>query len=61
MNLEDDELREFSKLWEQEFNETLSLNEARIQASLLLELYALLGKPLPEERSNPSNPNHPPT
>lgn len=59
MYLEDDELRELSKLWEQEFNETLSLNEARIQASLLLELYGRLYKPLPEERSNNSLHNLP--
>jgi hypothetical protein len=53
--LEEDELREFVKLWEQEFNETLSLDEARTEASLLLELVALLSKPLPQKKSSASD------
>jgi hypothetical protein len=59
MDLNDEELREFAKLWEQEFKETLTLNEARIKASLLLELYGRLYKPLQEERSNNSLHNLP--
>jgi len=54
MYLEDDEIREFSKIWEQEFHETLSIDEAKREASLLLELYALLSQPLPEEGAEPS-------
>ena len=61
MNFSDDELRGFANIWEQEFNEPLSLDEARAEASLLLELYSLLSKPLPEEKLNLSDANHPPT
>jgi len=42
MQLEDEDIREFSKLWQEEFNETLSPDEARHHASLLLELYVVL-------------------
>ena len=56
MYLEDDELREFSELWEQEFHETLSIDEARAEASRLLELCLLLSRPLPEEQSVPLDP-----
>jgi|WetSurMetagenome_2_1015567.scaffolds.fasta_scaffold371891_1 hypothetical protein len=61
MYLQDDELKEFAEIWEQEFNETLSLDEARAEASRLLELCALLSKPLSEDRSDVSDPNHHPT
>jgi hypothetical protein len=52
--LGDEEIQEFVKIWQEEFQETLSPDAARYQASLLLELYLLLyrsrGKrPLPAE------------
>jgi hypothetical protein len=40
--LGDDDIREFAKLWQEEFNETLTLDAARCQASLFLELYVVL-------------------
>jgi len=44
-------------LWKKEFNETLSPDKAHHHASLLLELYGLLARPLPEERSAPPDPD----
>jgi len=54
MQLGDDDIREFTDLWKQEFGETLTKDEARHHASQLLELYALLARPL--ERSGPMPP-----
>ena len=42
-----EDLQEFRQIWKQEFNENLSGDAARLQASLLLELYLQLAKPLP--------------
>lgn len=47
MELTDDEIREFIELWTQEFGEELTPDEARHQASLLLQLYGCLARPLP--------------
>jgi hypothetical protein len=58
MYLEDEDIREFSELWKKEFSETLSPDKARHHASLLLELYGLLARPLPEERSAPPDADH---
>jgi len=49
MRLDEASLREFVKIWQVEFGEALSLDEARNQASRLLELYALLYRPAPGE------------
>lgn len=53
MQLTDDSVREFSSAWEAEFGEALSIGEARERASLLLELYVLLARPLPREAQPP--------
>jgi len=44
MQLDDDEIRALTELWELEFHEKLSPGEAQARASLLLELYSLLAK-----------------
>ncbi len=49
MHLDEASLREFAEIWQEEFGETLSRDEARRQASRILELYALLYRPTPEE------------
>jgi hypothetical protein len=49
MQLTAEDIREFRKLWQKEFQETLTEDEARYHASELLELYALLARPLPHE------------
>lgn len=62
MQFEPEEISEFVKLWEVEFQEKLPPEQARHQASLLLELYALLYGPSPEEQSASdgySPPQHP--
>jgi len=44
MQLEDEDIREFIQIWEEEFHETLAPDAARHHASQLLELYALIAK-----------------
>ncbi len=42
MQFEDDELREFVRIWKTEFGEWISLDRARFHASQLMDLYAVL-------------------
>lgn len=42
MQLTDEKIREFSEIWQAEFNETLSPEQARAAASQLLTLYTLM-------------------
>jgi hypothetical protein len=49
MRVDDSELLEFIQLYKDEFGEHISLEEARVVATGLLELYETLIKPLPEE------------
>jgi hypothetical protein len=61
MNLNDDDIREFCNAWREEFGEPLSPDEARHRASLLLDLYVTLARPLPESEHKPpkaETPNH---
>jgi hypothetical protein len=57
MILSDKDIQEFTTCWEKEFSETLGLEEARLQASLLLRLYMHLVDP----HSHPLNTNRPDT
>src|SRR5262245_28075655 len=45
MDVPEQELREFIRLWQDEFGEALSLGDARIHATQLLRLYSLLMNP----------------
>lgn len=47
MEITDDDLQRFQAIWRKEFEESLNEDEARYYASQLLELYALLARPLP--------------
>jgi hypothetical protein len=49
MQLTDDDLEEFIKLWREEFHEEISMEEARKRGTELIELYWLLSRPLPSE------------
>ncbi len=49
MNLNENDLQEFSRIWSEEFHEEISMKEARQYASSLLELYSVLARPLPGE------------
>lgn len=49
MRLSDDAIREFQQIHEEETGERLSLGAAQLIAQELLELYALLARPLPGE------------
>jgi len=52
MELTDEDLGEFVAIWKEEFGEIISMDEGRHAASQLLELYTLLGRPLPSEGSH---------
>lgn len=52
MELSDQDIREFMAAWKEEFSEVLTVEEARLHASLLLKLYMHLV----ENYQNP--PNH---
>ena len=47
MQFDDADLREFMNIWNDEFHEEISIDEARHRASQLMELYALLVLPSP--------------
>ena len=49
MNLAENDLQEFSRIWSEEFHEEISIKEVRQYASALLELYATLARPLAAE------------
>jgi hypothetical protein len=53
MELTDQDIREFIAVWEAEFSELLTVEEARLHASLLLRLYFHLVEP----HSNPLTTN----
>jgi hypothetical protein len=42
MQLTDDDFREFIDLWSYECHEAITTEEARLSASMILDLYALL-------------------
>jgi len=47
MDLTEEDVHEFARIWQEEFKETLLPADARHCASLLLELYEVLASPLP--------------
>jgi len=51
MLLNNEEIQEFKKLYEEEFNEPISEQEAGIMAARLITLYEALARPLPSERA----------
>ena len=50
MNLTEKDLQEFIGIWKREFGETITLDQARHEGTLLLELYYTVGQMLPGER-----------
>jgi len=51
MELTEEDIREFAAIWKEEFGDSLSPADARHEASLLMELYSLLARPLPAAHS----------
>ncbi len=49
MHLNEEDLREFMDIWQAEFEEPISTEEAREHASAVLELYVLLTSPSSRE------------
>lgn len=45
MQLTEDDVRAFIAIWREEFQETISFDEAKHRASLLIDLYLLLYGP----------------
>lgn len=56
MQLNDEDIREFTALYTQEFGETISEVEAREMGSRVLDLYTILMRPLPHELNTPATP-----
>lgn len=42
MQFTDDDLSSFMQIWSEEFHETISAEDARLSAAMLLDLYSLL-------------------
>jgi hypothetical protein len=42
MQFTEDDLREFMAIWSDEFHESISLDDARLSATMLMDLFALL-------------------
>jgi hypothetical protein len=51
MQLTEEDLQEFMAIWREEFNEPVTADDARQRASALLDLYALLSAPEPDQDS----------
>jgi hypothetical protein len=45
MQFTDEELREYVEMWSEEFHEPISLEEARLSATALMDLFLLLAFP----------------
>jgi hypothetical protein len=58
MEIDEQDIREFTEIWKREFKEDLSPDEARSSATRLLELFWLLAQPLSSEKRQP--PQQPP-
>jgi hypothetical protein len=50
MQLTEDDLQEFIKIWRDEFNEPIAPEDASQRATDLLDLYVILLSPKPEEQ-----------
>jgi hypothetical protein len=42
MQFTEDDLREFMAIWSDEFHETITVEEARLSATMLMDLFAVL-------------------
>lgn len=56
MLLNNEEIQAFKKLYEEEFDEPISEQEAGIMASRLITLYEALARPLPNELAQFTDP-----
>ena len=48
MQFDDDDIQEYRRIWKEEFQEEISLEDARHSASMLMELFALLLQSVPD-------------
>jgi hypothetical protein len=59
MQFTDADLQEYIEIWKEEFQESISLNEAQHSASVLMDLFALLLERVPETPSSASESSLP--
>ena len=52
MQLSDDSIREFAALYEQEFHQPISIEQARLLAAQVMRLYEVLARALPKEQKD---------
>ncbi|MBI3818865.1 MAG: hypothetical protein HY286_09270 [Planctomycetes bacterium] len=52
LSFSDAEIEEFRAIWKKEFKEEITVEQARREAFLLMELYSLLIEPVPEGESD---------
>lgn len=51
VKLTDEDIRDLIEVWRQEFDETLTVEQARHRGSQIMQLSLLLARPLPSERA----------
>lgn len=49
MEFKDEDIKEFIRLWEEEFGEKLSSEEARLKTDLLIDFWYQISQPLSED------------
>lgn len=52
MELSEESIAEFAKIWKEQFGETLSRDRAEMEAKLLLDFYWELSRPLSSEKKD---------
>ncbi len=57
MLLTDADIEEFRAIWREEFGEEITVDQARHEAMLLLEIYAALDEPLPSAQAGQVPPD----
>lgn len=50
MELSEKSIAEFPKIWKEQFGETLTMDQAKMEGERLLEFYYELSRPLPSEK-----------
>jgi hypothetical protein len=55
MNLSDEDLQEFQRIWQSAFHEEIPMEEARVIAVDVMQLYSLLGQPKDQRSQSEAN------
>lgn len=54
MELSEESIAEFAKIWKEQFGEVLTRDRTEMEAKLLLDFYWELSRPLPREKASRS-------